>query len=147
MAEAAPSISFKLPHQGVAVIDGETPVSFAVGFVAGLGGLNPSWAAFSAVGFEALLVVLEDGPGGMFDKQSSESYGNQLVDVMVGILGVYAGEAFRNRRVQQSQLGPAATAAPVAVPQQDDITSEMIAASNNSGQEPLTGLNRVRWTR
>lgn len=145
MAIKAPSISFEPLHQGASVIDGKTPVSFGVGFVAGMSGMSASWATVCVVGFEALLVMLDEGPGAAFEKRSPQSYGNQMVDVMVGILGVHYGERFKES--QTTNYKPPVRVDPRTA-QNEGITTDMIAASNAGGQqEPLTGLNRVRWVR
>jgi hypothetical protein len=149
MAVKAPSISFKPLHQGASVIDGKTPVSFAVGFLAGMSGMNASWATVCVVGFEALLVMLDEGAGAAFEKRSPQSYGNQMVDVMVGILGVHYGERFQ--QAAKSDYTPPTRIDPRAqlpAPREDGgISPELIAASNAGEQAPLTGLNRVRWVR
>lgn len=134
-----PSFSFDKTKTGAAVIDGKTPISFFVGFVAGAAGLNPSWAAVTVIGFEAFLVMLEDGLGAAFEKRSPQSYGNQLVDAMMGIAGAYAGEHMK----RQQEAGTLYQEVPVV---SSGISPTLIAASNGA-QEPLTGLNRVRWVR
>lgn len=92
---SAPIVSFQKKHRGVSLVDGKTLLSFAVGAATGSSGLQPSWAAVCVLGFEALFVVLEKGLGSAFERQTAQSYGNQMVSAMAGILGVYYGESLK----------------------------------------------------
>lgn len=97
----APAISFEKKHAGLSPIDGMTPVHFGIGYIAGLSNMNPSWAMFSVIAFQAFLKVLEAGSvSAVFEKQSSQSYGNQAIESLMGIVGVYAGERSRQRKLR-----------------------------------------------
>lgn len=106
----APAISMSDSWMGISPVDGKTPFSFLVGTVAGLGGLNPSWAAVAVIGFEAALVALDEGVGSTFKPRSPQSYSNQVVDTLVGIAGVYYGEWLRNRKPPQQLVAASAEA-------------------------------------
>lgn len=167
----APSISFSKSHLGSSLIDGKTPVSFAVGMLAGMSGLNASWATVCVIGFEAFVVTLDEGVSAAFEKRSPQSYGNQMIDVMVGIAGVHVGENLKKNQETRGYQPPLPSSPPglpklASKPKSGGgITSDMIAASNQ-GQEavntqvpttsvvpatqadaPLTGVNRVQWRR
>lgn len=150
-AAAIPSISMSKQHLGAAPIDGKTPVHFLVGVVAGMSGLNASWATVVVIGFEALLIMLEEGRvGAAFEKRSAQSYGNQAVDTMVGIAGVYYGEHLKKKRgssLMQDAMAQQPTKAPAPVSTQPDM-NKLIEASN-AGTEvaPLTEVSGVPWYR
>jgi len=93
-----PFVSFRPQHAGISVIDEKTPVSFAVGLLAGASGLNTSWATVTVVGFEALLVMLEESSTtSAFQPRSPQSYANQMFDVIAGIVGVHYGEQLQKK--------------------------------------------------
>jgi hypothetical protein len=121
-----PAISLDEEWRGYAPIDGNTPIHFLVGMVAGLSNLNASWATVVVIGFEAMLITLEKGSiAAPFEQRAGQSYGNQAVDTMVGIMGVAVGESVKRKRdlyyAQQAelQLQNAAAAATPAPAQQE----------------------------
>ena len=142
---AVPAISLDKKFTGASVIDGKTPISFMVGFFAGMSGLNASWATVAVVGFEAILVAMDEGMSAAFEKRSPQSYGNQMVDVMVGIAGVYYGELYKKNQEQKGYVPPL-PASPIAQQQSGGgISPELIAASN---QLPAASeVSGVRWYR
>lgn len=92
------------------LVDEKTSISFAVGFVAGMGGLNDAWAMVVVIGFEALMAALEEESlVAPFKRPIIESAGNQLVNTLVGTWGVSMGEAFRNKRLAEYQRMSAAS--------------------------------------
>jgi len=128
---STPSISMEKKHQGSSPIDGKTPVHFIVGVLAGMSGLSASWAAVTVIGFEALLITLEEGRlSAAFEKRSPQSYGNQAVDIMAGIAGVYYGELIKQH--QTERMFSATTRPNQTAP----ISPQLIAASN-AGQEAV----------
>lgn len=90
--------------KGDAPIDGRTPISFLVGFIAGMSGMNPSWAAVTLLSFESLLIALEHGRvDAIFNEQrSSQSYGNQTVDILVTIVGVHFGDLWVKKQQEKA---------------------------------------------
>ena len=131
-----------------AVVDGKTPISFAVGFIAGASGMNPAWAAVAVFCFESAVLALDEGVEAVFEKRTPQSYGNQIVDVLVGIAGVYYGEAYKRKRTAtpvsvQTQPAPPALPALPAAPSSGGITPSMIAASNQ-GSEEMSGVHYYR---
>ena len=114
---SVPGVSLKAEHQGASPIDGKTPVHFLVGVVAGMSGLSASWATVVVIGFEAFLITLEEGRlSAPFEKRSPQSYGNQAVDTMAGIAGVYYGEVLKKRQGQSlAQAAMAKNTQPKAI--------------------------------
>ncbi len=105
MTRKTSSISFEPRDEGLSVIDGKTPISFGVGLLAGMSGLNASWSTVVVLGFEAFLVTISEGSlAAPFERRGPQSYGNQLVDILAGIAGVYYGEklqAFREAEARR----------------------------------------------
>lgn len=98
----APAISMSEKWQGSALIDGKTPINFFVGFLAGMSGLSNAWATISVIGFEALLVALDEGFGSaVYEKRSAQGYGNRAVDTLMGVAGVQYGAWLKKRQAAQ----------------------------------------------
>lgn len=132
-------------------IDGKTPISFGVGVIAGMSNLNPSWATFVVVAFEAMMVALEETSlVAPFKKRvTSASVGNLAVDTMAGIYGVYAGEAIRRRQLQKQAMeagSPALPAAPPlpAAPVQDPVVAPAVVAGLSGSRFINTQFPLVR---
>lgn len=106
MEEAsAPVLSFSEKWQGASLIDGKTPINFFVGMFAGLSGLSAAWAMVAVVGYEASLIMLDEGLGSaVYKKRSAQGYGNRAVDTLMGIAGAQYGAWLRRRRDQQQAM-------------------------------------------
>lgn len=115
-------------------MDAKTPFSFLVGTVAGLSGLNPSWATVVVIGFEAALVALDEGLPSTFGPKSPQSYSNQIVDTLVGIAGVYYGEWLHKKNARRAGVNAAQTTATAVAPNMQNL----ISASN----PPVAGWYR-----
>ena len=100
-----PTVSLKKQNLGASPIDGKTPIHFMVGIVAGMSGLSASWAAVAVLGFEALIITLDEASlSAAFEKRSPQSQGNQAIDIMAGIAGVYYGELIKQRQDRMAVL-------------------------------------------
>lgn len=87
-------------------IDGNTPISFGVGVIAGMSNLNASWAMVVVISFEALMIALDElsVSAPFIHSAATRSAGNQAVDTMAGIFGVAVGESIRKKRLLQQQV-------------------------------------------
>lgn len=101
-------VSWDSPRSGEALLDEKTPIHFAVGFLAGASGVNPSWATATVIMFEAIVITLEESRAQtIFRKRTGESYGNQIVDILMGILGAQYGGRFQQNYVARQQIATA----------------------------------------
>jgi hypothetical protein len=122
--------------QEISPVDGKTPIHFLVGLLAGLSGLNSGLATVVVIGFEALLITLEEGRlDAAFERSTPQSYGNQAVNTAVGILGVWYGEHLKKRQREFVQMYSPPSSEVVAVNTQVPTTSV----------EPITEVSGVPW--
>ena len=143
-----PSISLKKEHHGASPIDGKTPIHFAVGVIAGMSGISASWAAVFVLGFEALIISLDEARvSAAFEKRSPQSHGNQAVDIMAGIAGVYYGELLQQR--QQRNMGIPSALPFVASPINISPLSDMAVNTQfpTTNVEPVPGVSGVSYYR
>ena len=77
---------------GPALFDYKTPMHFGVGFAAGTLGLNPHLAALLFIAAKAGKVALEEGLGhALFGEKEAQSYGNEMMDLLMEMSGILAG--------------------------------------------------------
>lgn len=81
-----------MPEVGLALFDYKSPVHFGVGFAAGTLGLNPHLAALLVIAAKAGKVALEEGLGhALFADKEPQSYGNEMMDLLMEMTGILAG--------------------------------------------------------
>lgn len=140
--EKVPTVSLKKQNLGSSPIDGKTPIHFMVGIVAGMSGLSASWAAVAVLGFEALIITLDEGRlDAAFEKRSPQSQGNQAIDIMAGIAGVYYGELIKQRQDRMVGL-PMIPPAPINL-----LPVAMNTDFPTTNVEPITQVSGVQFYR
>lgn len=94
--------SWSPKRSGTALIDAQTPLSFIVGFAAGIFGIDPSLAMLTFVGAKVVDQSLSAGTErALFRRDTGESLGNQLTDVLVNFAGTQIGAQLRGRLAEQ----------------------------------------------
>jgi len=95
---AAHAISWAPARQGEAVIDGLSPVHFLMGFAAGVLGIDPHLAIVTFVGAKIVDESLRQGARhAVFGRESGQSLGNELADVLLEVGGLHAGKMLRDK--------------------------------------------------
>jgi|SRR5882672_6398485 len=103
---SAAAISLTPAHVGQAVIDAQTPVHFLVGFIAGVMKIDPHLAVLAFIGAKVVDQALRAGPShALLERESGQSLGNELSDLLFEMAGLTAGERLREKLDE-----PAATA-------------------------------------
>jgi len=122
-------------QQGVAVLDTESTIHFAVGLGAGIAGVDPKMALLGALLAEAVVeVVKAQSTKALFEPGHGQSKINEIFDLLTLTLGAYLGKAIREHAKEPT----AAALAPVTEP---------VTGLGNPGkligirQDPRTG----RW--
>jgi hypothetical protein len=93
----SPLVAWTEEDQNEAALDPWSAVHAGAGLAAGLTGI-PVWlATVAAIGYEVVEAQFERTPTGQafFDTQGPESRTNQVVDVLVFVLGVWAGSRYK----------------------------------------------------
>lgn len=103
---AAAAISLSPKHAGEAIVDVQSPLSFIVGFAAGIFGVDPSMATLTFVGAKIVDQSLSKGSRAVFRRDSGQSLANQLADVLINFAGVQCGTLLRKRlEAEQATAG------------------------------------------
>jgi hypothetical protein len=90
---------------GLALFDYKSPMHFGVGFAAGTLGLNPHLAALLVIAAKAGKVALEEGLGhALFSDRDPQSYGNEMMDLLMEMSGLLAGLKTRSLITGQPTL-------------------------------------------
>lgn len=96
------TISFAPKHHGQALVDMHSPVHFLVGFAAGVLGVDPHLAMATFVGAKIVDESLRQGFGhAVFGRESGQSLGNELADLMLEVGGLHAGAKLREHYTGQ----------------------------------------------
>lgn len=132
---SAAVVSLKPSAHGEAIVDRHTPLHFLVGFVAGAAGIDPHTAMIVFVGAKMVDQALQHGTShAIFGKESGQSLGNEMADILVEIAGLHYGKSVR-QRLAEPQLAPPAVApaAGLGAYYQDPVV------------QPIHGLGYVRF--
>jgi hypothetical protein len=85
-------VAEKQNEVGLALFDYKTPAHFGIGMAAGALGLNPHIAALILIAAKAGKVALEEGMGhALFGDKEPQSYGNEMMDLLMEMTGILAG--------------------------------------------------------
>lgn len=103
-------VAHRPSEQGAALIDIQTPLHFGVGVVAGAAGIDPGLAALAAVTAHMAIGAVREGPDRAMFKPAREAPGNQAMDILAAMLGVYAGRWLRMKQKAGRLAAPPATA-------------------------------------
>jgi len=77
---------------GLALFDYKSPAHFGIGVLAGVLGMNPHLAALLMIAAKAGKVALEEGLGrALFTDKDPESYGNEMMDLLMEMGGIFVG--------------------------------------------------------
>lgn len=82
---------------GRALVDYKTPVHFGVGFFAGALGMNPHVAALLVLAAKAGKIAVKEGLGhALYGETEPQSYGNEMMDLLMEMTGILAGMKTRS---------------------------------------------------
>lgn len=76
-------------EQNVSLIDDWTAAHAAVGFGAGILGLNSGLFALGMIAYEAIQLYGEGEPDWLFITKEPETLGNAATDIVAGLVGYY----------------------------------------------------------
>jgi hypothetical protein len=83
-------------QQGIAVLDTESMVHFAVGIGAGVAGVDPKMALLAALMAEGVIEVIKaQSTKALFEPGHGQSKINEIFDLLTLTFGAYLGKAIR----------------------------------------------------
>ena len=86
-------------ENGVALFDRESAAHFGVGLLAGSLGWSRSLVVLGILGLSALRIAVTDGARtALFKRSPGTALGNEALDVILTMIGHYAGERVRAQR-------------------------------------------------